>query len=180
MKKSQQAEDTTCQTPGAEGSSCFDLSEPFGGQSACATGVCGLKDGTSSGKCFAWKKVGEACESSWQCGLVDAWCDAGKCALLPGVGATCASISGQPLCQFGTYCGSDSKCAKPTATGPCLQQQCAKGSQCFCSTEDCSDGGTCKPNAKAGEACGTEGAAYCEDGLSCDDTTKKCVAPTCK
>jgi len=174
--KSATDSDRTCQSPKAEGATCSELGQPFEGASECTKGVCGLISQAEPPKCLPWKKMGEACESHWQCGLVDAWCNAGKCAAMPTAGAACADLGFAKLCGFGLGCDDTGKCAAPPATGPCMDGDCAEGAQCVCMDDQCNTE-ECKPYGKAGDACGSNGQASCGEGLQCDFQTSKCVAP---
>jgi len=175
--KSASDEDKTCQTPKALGDPCFEPSQPFGGQSPCATGVCGILDGTQSAKCLEWKKMGEACESSWQCGLIDSVCIGKKCVPMPKTGEACADIGFAKLCDMASACDPASgKCVAPPTSGPCLNNRCAEGYNCSCADSQCMSQ-VCKAPAKAGESC-DNGQSECDEGLSCNQQGK-CEAMVC-
>lgn len=164
----------TCQARKAEGEACSQPDQPFEGTSECVSGVCGLVSPSAPPKCLPWKKMGESCESHWQCGLVDAYCNAGKCAPLPGSGAACADLGFAKLCGFGLGCDDANKCVNPPATGPCINGDCADGSECVCMDNQC-DTRECKPDGKLGDACGEQGQASCGQDLQCDFQTGKCA-----
>lgn len=158
---------------------------PSGGSSKeqCTPGhVCAIAtdwDGKSppDTKCAPLVKVGDACISHLQCGI-DSFCNAGKCALLPKSGESCAppmmAGEGNGRCGLGLYCGPDKQCgAAPGEGKPCPSGECGKGLKCNFQA----DTPTCYAPLAAGAACTLDSGVNCANGLTCTDG--KCAATVC-
>ena len=134
--------------------------------------------GSNAAKCLDWKKMGETCESSWQCGLIDSVCLNGKCAPMPKIGEACADIGPGKLCALDTACDpATSKCVALPTSGECINYRCAEGFECTCGDNTCSTN-VCKAAGKAGDSCGSQELPNCAEGLMCNQQGK-CEAAVC-
>lgn len=100
--------------------------------------LCDVKDGlrcdSTTDKCVAIAKTGEACAStgSYSC-TKDAYCDGKLCVTKKAAGAACDTFSDQ--CAEGTYCDSTTKActtslpvgAKCTSSSQCVTRSCSNG-----------------------------------------------------
>lgn len=161
-----------CGTPLVTGSACFTFGNPY--DEACAP-----TDSCIDGTCLPLRKVGEACSKHAQCGL-DAWCPAGKCAVVPAtVGESCApgpTLGVQRLqCGGGLHCSAKSICvSKSGADTDCnADSDCLDGLSCSGSSQR-----KCMVPATAGKTCSQTDGPSCEEGLLCGDKGV-CAAPKC-
>jgi hypothetical protein len=181
---------------------CVDLRKPLG--EMCFTGkeqfVCQAGLYCTGEACATVLGVGDACSGnlSNECGP-SATCDASICqAITIGhAGDACDDVAAR--CIEGTFC-QDGSCHVPVANvplnGSCGVDVCALGLNCnyghcapplkagaHClSWEECGGGNYCQTDASSttfcaapiheGEACGAT--PWCEPGLFCDATTKRC------
>ncbi len=172
----------TCGAARKLGDACFAMGKPGQSGGDCgpglACGIIGDPDGKSVPKlnCVAQKKMGEACTSYWECGMLDAVCISSKCAAWPAIGQPCAKVVFSFSCGQNAMCNKDGNCAALPKIGEACTDLCAQGLSCKF-TPGANDG-KCAAQPAAGDVC-TQDMDCHYSGLSCG-ADKKCAAMVCK
>lgn len=173
--------DGTCGPPRKLGDACFWMNSLANDNGDCGDGnVCGVIgkwDGKEAPtlRCVSHKLIGQDCTSHWECGMLDAVCVDGKCALWPSKGQKCAEMYGNPDCGPNGACGSDGKCAGwPKAGETCNGSgSCGIGQTC----SGAAGKAICVKLAAVGEACAVD--SDCLSQLTCNGE-HKCGEIVCK
>jgi len=181
----------TCGAARKLGDPCNAIDEPWNIQKLYERGgdcgpslACGVTvefDGKTLPKpvCVAQKKMGAACTSSWECGMLDATCVSGKCAAWPAIGQPCLkTFAFGQTCAQNAMCGKDGNCAALPKLGEACTGQCAEGLSC--KFVPGANEGKCANQPAAGDACEQDmDCGYSYKGLICG-ADKKCAAMLCK
>ena len=141
----------------------------------CSGALCDTKNSTAipnsevvCGKCASYLAVGAQCGTTGggSCDSSTSSCTNGTCVALAQQGQSCATAE----CTGGLLCDPQAKTCQPLPTkgAACPSFECQAPYRCV--------SGTCADAVQAGGACPT--GAECAGGLTCDQLTKTCKAPT--